>query len=230
MNATIIGYRIKQARDDADLTLEHLAAALELHKSTVQRYESGQVKKIKLPILESMAKLLNVNPDWLACKTDVKTEYKDSGSENDITYTPNPTTDYVTFPVIGEIAAGFDHLVLENWNGATIDIPTSYLKGRKKEDFIVLEVIGDSMFPEYREGDIVCILKQPEPDYSGQVGAIIYNDNHATLKKVEYNKKENWMHLVPINPNHKTEEITGENLNHCTFLGIPKLLVRDIKK
>ena len=76
MNAAKIGYRIKQRREELGLTQEHLAVTLGLNKSSVQRYESGQVKKIKLPILETIAQCLNVNPDWLACKTDIQTEYE----------------------------------------------------------------------------------------------------------------------------------------------------------
>lgn len=80
MNEHLIGNRIKERREELDITQEQLAMALGLNKSTVQRYETGQVKKIKIPILHSIAKFLDVNPDWLVLKTDVQTEYRDSDS------------------------------------------------------------------------------------------------------------------------------------------------------
>lgn len=75
MNEVLIGNRIKSRREELDITLEQLAIALGLNKSTIQRYETGQVQRIKIPILQAIAKYLNVNPDWLAAKTDSKTEY-----------------------------------------------------------------------------------------------------------------------------------------------------------
>ena len=143
-------------------------------------------------------------------------------------FSPNITEDYTTFPVIGEVAAGYDHIAVEDWEGDTVNIPFSYLKGRKKEDFFVLRVKGDSMYPEYQDGDKVLILRQPALDYSGQVGVVIYDGNIGTLKKVEYVQGQNWMRLVPINPSFPPMKIEGFALEQCKVLGIPKLLIREI--
>ena len=61
-----IGRRIKKSREKADLTQEELGNALGLNKSTIQRYESGKVARIKLPVLEAIAIELGVNPEYLA--------------------------------------------------------------------------------------------------------------------------------------------------------------------
>ena len=66
-----IGKRIHDKRIELHITQEELGAAVGMNKSTVQRYETGQVKKIKLPVLEAIAKHLGVNPAWLAGKSDV---------------------------------------------------------------------------------------------------------------------------------------------------------------
>ena len=66
----LIGIRIKQRREQLNLTQEDLGTHLSLNKSTINRYESGEVRKIKLPILHALAKYLNVDPNWLALKTD----------------------------------------------------------------------------------------------------------------------------------------------------------------
>lgn len=69
-NNKLIGNRIKLRREQLNLTQEELGAHLSLNKSTINRYESGEVKKIKLPILHALAKFLDVDPNWLALKTD----------------------------------------------------------------------------------------------------------------------------------------------------------------
>lgn len=229
MDAIEIGKRIKERRKELNLTLEQLADALGFNKSTLQRYETGKINKIKIPVLHTMAKVLRVDPNWLALKTDEKSEYIVETDSNLKLHSPTVTEDYVTFPVIGEIAAGYESIAVEDWSGEKVDIPASYLKGREIDDFFVLGVKGNSMFPEYREGDKVLILKQSTLNYSGQVGAIIYNDDYATLKKVEYKDGEDWMNLVPINPAVETQRIEGVDLERCKVLGIPRLLIRDIK-
>lgn len=72
-----IGKRIRQAREKLFLSQEDLGRPLGLNKSTIQRYESGKVQRIKLPILENIAKILNVNPSWIILKTDDPTNYDD---------------------------------------------------------------------------------------------------------------------------------------------------------
>ena len=144
--------------------------------------------------------------------------------------TPNITDDFTTFPVIGEVAAGFEHQALEDWEGDTVNISNDYLKGRNKNDFFVLKVKGDSMYPEYQDGDRVLILKQPTVNYSGQVGVVIYNDELGTLKKIEYKPGENWIRLVAINPAYSPKKIENEELEHCRILGIPKLIIREVEE
>lgn len=140
------------------------------------------------------------------------------------------TEDYTTFPVIGEIAAGYESIGAEDWSGETVDIPNVWLKGRKPGEFFVLSVRGDSMYPLYIEGDKVLILKCSTLDYPGQVGAVIYNDEYTTLKKVEYKAGEDWLTLVPVNPNYRPERIENEALEHCRVIGIPKLVIREIEE
>ena len=63
---------------------------------------------------------------------------------------------------------------------------------------------------------------------SGDVGAVIYDDEISTLKKVEFVKGEDWLRLVPINPNVPPILIEGEDLEHCRVMGVPKLLIREM--
>ena len=91
-----------------------------------------------------------------------------------------------------------------------------------------MRVSGDSMFPTYQDGDIVLVLKQRVMDYSGQIGVVLYDDNKATLKRVEFVQGESWLKLVPVNPQFPPITIRDELLDHCEILGIPRILVRRI--
>lgn len=75
MNAEIVGKRIKQSRERKRMTQEELGKALGMNKSTIQRYETGKISRIKLPVLQSIAEILSVNPNYLALKTNDPIDY-----------------------------------------------------------------------------------------------------------------------------------------------------------
>lgn len=176
------------------------------------------------------SKPTHANLQKIADYFGVTVEYLMGQNEGKKTPHPNTTEDYTTFAVIGEVAAGYDSIAVEDWEGETVDIPNSWLKGRNKEDFFVLKVKGDSMYPTYQEGDKVLVLKQTTLNYSGQVGVILYDDEYTSLKKVEYKMGEDWLRMVPINPTHPTKKVVGEELEHCRILGIPKMVIREIEE
>ena len=66
-----IGNRISSARDQRGMTLDEIAKAVGVSKSTIQRYEKGTIERIKLPVIESIARVLKVDPNWLIGNTDV---------------------------------------------------------------------------------------------------------------------------------------------------------------
>ena len=217
-----IGERIKKRREELGMSQDELAKRVGYtSRSSVAKVETNANGMVQSKLI-AFAKALQTTPAYLMGWEE------DISSKNELP-APNITSDFVTFPVIGEIAAGYDSIAIEDWSGETVDIPTSYFKGREQSDFFVLEVKGDSMWPEYQEGDRVLILKQNTLEYSGQVGAILYEDTNSTLKKVEFAQGQNWLKLVPINPNFKPQRIEGEALEHCKVIGIPRVIIRDVK-
>lgn len=194
---------------------------IKLRKNDLSQYINGKVEpgQEKLSIL-SMA--LGVSETWLM------------GYDVPPARSPFPepeiTEDYVTFPVIGEVAAGYEHIIQEDWSGDTIDIPLKYLHGRPQSDYIVLTVTGNSMYPLYLDGDKVLVLKQSTLDRSGDIGLIRYDGECATLKKVEYVTGEDWMKLIPLNPEYQPRTIEGADLEQCEVIGVPRLLIREIEQ
>lgn len=206
---------LKSLRKAAHLSQSQLAEKLGLAPSTVGNYEQGT----RIPdyeTLELIADFFNVNMDLLFDRSEIRKELK----------YPVISDSIVSFPVIGELAAGYEHIAIEDWSGETIEIPESYLKGRRREDYLVLSVKGDSMYPHYQNGDKVLILKQDCINESGDIAAVIYDGEYATLKKIEY--KKDAVRLVPLNPEYMPKEISGADLEQFKIIGIPRLLVREI--
>ncbi len=57
--------RIRDLREDADLTQKEIAEIIHMHKTTYVRYESGE-REIPLNIAILLAKHYNVSLDYLA--------------------------------------------------------------------------------------------------------------------------------------------------------------------
>ena len=212
-----LGNNIKHARKAAGLTQEDIAKEIGVSKQTVQKYESGVITTISSDKIEIIAKLLKTTPAKLM-------GWEDGSSLKLIS--PSITDDVVTFPVLGSIAAGFEEVAVEDWSGAVVEVKTAYLKGRDKKDFFVLEVRGNSMYPLYHEKDKVLILKQNYIDHNGDVGAVIYDGECATLKRVDIS--DDMVRLSPINPEYQPKELHGADLEMYHILGVPRLLIREI--
>lgn len=217
-----LGNNIKYARKAAGLTQEDIAREIGVSKQTVQKYESGIITTISSDKIEIIAKLLRTTPAKLMGWED------NTSAQSFKLFSPNVTDDVVTFPVLGSIAAGYNETAIEDWSGETIDVPRSFLKGRSKSDFFVLKVHGDSMYPTYHTDDKVLILRQTFVERSGDVGAVIYDGECATLKRVEI--FDDMVRLSPLNPSYPPKELTGANLEQYHIIGVPYLLVREIIK
>lgn len=211
----IFAKNLNSIMEECDRTPSDIVNLLGVSKSTVSSWRNGE----KMPRMDKIEALAN----YFGCLKSDLIEQKSLRA-------PEVTEDTVIFPVIGEIADGYDYPAYEDWSGDTVEIPKSYLHGRSRDDFFVLSVKGDSMYPQYMDGDKVLILKQSTMNRSGEIGAIIYDGDMATLKKIEYVDGEDWVKLIPINPEYTPKTIRNEDLEQCHVLGIPRLLVREIEQ
>lgn len=66
--------RLKDLREDADLTQQELANLLFMHKTTYVRYETGE-REIPLNVAINIAKYYNVTLDYLAGLTNSNVKF-----------------------------------------------------------------------------------------------------------------------------------------------------------
>ena len=59
MGNTIVSSRMKERREQLGLTLDDIASEIGVAKSTIQRYEKGTIERLKLPVIEAIAGVLN---------------------------------------------------------------------------------------------------------------------------------------------------------------------------
>lgn len=184
-----VGKRLKQARELRHITLEDAGKKVDVHKSTVLRWENGETEKIKLPVIEILANYYNVNPVWLmGYDVPMKRHEIDSNIFPD-TDTPKK------IPVVGKISAGLPILATENIEGYEF-APSSQIK--EGYTYFYLRVQGDSMNLKFNEGDIVLVQKQDDLE-NNEIGVILVNGFDATVKK--YRKENGLVILEPMSTN-----------------------------
>ena len=213
--------RLNEALTIRQMSAAELSRRSGIDEGTLSNYKKGKYEP-KQRKLEAISRALDVSIAWLM-GADVPMRENTTSLR---LVSPTVTEDIVSFPVIGEIAAGYNSIANEDWCGDTVNIPVSFLKGREASDFFVLSVKGDSMYPLYQAGDKVLILKQDYIENSGDIGAVMYDGECATLKKIEILKEA--VRLVSINPEYQPKEIKGNELEQYHVLGVPRLLIREI--
>lgn len=207
--------RLKQLREESNLNQTELGRIIGVSRSAIAMYEAGE-REPDFEVEEALADFFNVPIDYLRGR-------QDSASFQQ----PHVTDDVVCFPVLGDVAAGFEHVALTDWEGATAEFPRSALRGRPSEDYLALRVCGDSMYPFYLDGDVVLVLRTDALDHDGQVALVRYDGENATLKKVE--QLTDGLRLIPLNPIYPPRTISGVDLEQCSIIGIPRLLLRNVE-
>lgn len=66
--------RIRDLREDRDLTQRQIATILQTHQTTYSSYELGKLS-VPIPVLHKLADFYNVSIDYLLCRTDIKAPY-----------------------------------------------------------------------------------------------------------------------------------------------------------
>ena len=60
-----VGKRIKERRNELQMSVDDLATKLKKNRATIYRYEKGEIENLPIDIIESLAKALDTTPQYL---------------------------------------------------------------------------------------------------------------------------------------------------------------------
>ena len=66
--------RLKDLREDLDITQKTIAEYLNVKQNTYSQYENGQ-RQLPIDVLIKLAHYYNVSTDYILCLTDIKNPY-----------------------------------------------------------------------------------------------------------------------------------------------------------
>lgn len=208
----LIGSRIKEARKELDMTLDDVAKKVGVAKSTIQRYEAGLITSPKLPVLVAIANTFGVNENWIKGISDEKRAAKKNTKEFEDNRIP--------VPVLGEVSAGLGTYADDNITGYIFEDKSNMTDD---SEYAYLKVVGDSMYPEFKEGDLVFIKCQNSVE-SGSYAVVMVEDEMGVVKRVIYG--EDFVELQSVNPMYPPRRFEGKDVLKIRVFGLVKGMKR----
>ena len=212
-----IASRLRTALEMRGMKQAELVELTGIGKSSISTYLRGSYIP-KQKNIYKMAKALNVNEAWLMGE-DVDPTRQNAYSE------PSDSS-LVTIHYAGPVAAHFDATPDDAYEQRTI--PAEWIGRRRPEDFCLATVSGDSMYPQFQDGDEILCLRCSDMGIPGRIGIMLLGGDEATVKRIEYKPGEDWIDLIPINPEFKPRRIEGVDLEQCRVVGRVIKVIRTV--
>ena len=191
-----------------------------------RRY-STDIRKYKMGFDKEVRKALLKTPSNDSVLSDIHTSFHPDATRVQFERIYNKYESVITYPVLGTVRAGFNGAIDEIPTGEEIEIPCSMINKAEKNDYFVLQIKGNSMYPKLIDGDKILCKRQTDVD-CGDLAVVLYDGEEATVKKVNYDVGRTWIELIPFNPEYAPKRIEGADLEQCRILGKVLKLIRDL--
>ena len=197
--------RISNAIKSKGLSYAELERITGVSKSALQRYASGETKKIPVDVLER-----------IAAATGVTARYLMGGDEPNTSLTDVYTETVRMVPVFESVSAGFGAQAEDQIVDYCPFLISSEIEA---SETIAIRVSGDSMSPKIEDGDIIRVHKQESVD-SGSIAVMLLDGEEGLVKKVVYGP--DWIELHSINPYYPVRRFEGEEVLRLRVVGLVK--------
>lgn len=205
---------INQRRTELKLTLEQVGQAVGVGKSTVKKWEDGYISNMRRDKIALLAKVLKMNP-----VSFITGEFKEEEDQA----IPLPQTNVFMRPVYDSISAGFGVIAQD----VPVDYMPTYITCPSEQDkYIWINVHGDSMSPLIDDGSKILVKKQSSVD-SGQIAAVLVDDEEAVVKRVLYN--DNTVELHSVNPYYPPRVFKNNDVTRVQILGLVKEVSKSLQ-
>ena len=177
---------LKERRKQLKMTLEEVAEIVGVGRSTVRKWENGDIENIGRSNIVKLAKALRVTPYYI-----MGIEEEDDGI----------ITPTINIPVVNSVSAG-----MPTYNETDVIDYISVMNTSIKNDkeYFGLIVSGDSMDLEFKDGDIVVVEKDAQVE-NGEIAVVAVNGYDATVKRIKRDYDRNIIMLIPESTNREHE-------------------------
>lgn len=204
------GDKLKECRRAKNLTLEELATKYNrrfnggLSKGTLSKYENNKQEPL-VSVVTNLTELLDVSSDYLLGRSD----FPQLELENE----SNVLENVYQIPVFNSVSAGFGRLADSSPEEY---VPTHLPYGSSPEEYVRINVSGDSMSPLIDDGSQILVRLQPTVE-NGSVAVVMVDGTDAFVKKLNYGM--NWLELESINPYYPVRRFENSDISRVAILG-----------
>jgi repressor LexA len=214
--------RLKESILKSGYSYAELEKLTGISRSSLQRYANGVTAKIPIDAIQIIAKAVDVEAEYILGWDD-KSNPTNIKKQQDEQATPLPQTNVFMRPVYDSISAGF--------GAVAQDVPVEYMPTyitcpSEQDKYIWINVHGDSMSPLIDDGSKILVKKQSSVD-SGQIAAVLIDDEEAVVKKVLYN--DNTVELHSVNPYYPPRVFKNNDVTRVQILGLVKEVSKSLQ-
>jgi len=178
--------RMNQAISKKGYSYPELSKITGVSKSSLQRYATGATKKIPIDVIEAIAKATGVTTQWIMC-WDAPEE-----PANARTLPPVFTCKYYH-----SVSAGIGTFADED-----CDTYSYFFNSQSQADHcFAVDIEGDSMLPELRNGDVAIVDTDIEPSNGDVVVFIDKSEDLGYIK--QYHKTDSEIMFISYNSAYK---------------------------
>lgn len=208
------GDKLKECRRAKNMTLEELALKYNrrfdggLSKGTLSKYENNKQEPL-VSVVHNLTEILDISSDYLLGRSD-------NPNINDAAPDSLSNDNVYNIPVFDSVSAGFGRLA----DSAPKDfVPTFLPFGAQPDEYVRINVSGDSMSPLIDDGSQILVRLQPTVE-NGAVAVVMLDNEEAFVKKINYGM--NYIELESINPYYPLKRFENEETSRITILGAVK--------
>nr|CRH06266.1 putative HTH-type transcriptional regulator for conjugative element [Candidatus Magnetococcus massalia] len=193
--------RIRTAREYAGFTQKELADRVDISQTAIHKLECGRSRSSRRTVAIALA--CGVNPIWLETgEGDMILGGAGRGaqvSDLDAPYFLSGAQDFISAPILNWQDARFWPNEKEQMETDTPQgyAPIPHIAGNRS---FGLKISGDSMSPEFSEGDVIVVDPEMEAKHNHFVVVYLPHENDVTFKQLTIDGGRRY--LKPANPRY----------------------------
>lgn len=214
-----VGDRMKSIRKQQGISADQLAESIGVSRSTIFRYEKGDIEKMPIEVVANVASslhvslidLMGISNDSISEKiTEIVSKLNTDRQQNVYKYADNQLKEQngkvVNLPLVGKSAANPTELTygdVEIEHDDFTDVPHGA--------DTAIRIQGDSMEPLIHDGQIIFYHQQEEVE-NGEIAIVEIDGDGVTCKQIYYDYTSDEVILRSINKKYEPRHVKDDQV------------------
>lgn len=214
-----VGDRMKSIRKQQGISADQLAESIGISRSTIFRYEKGDIEKMPIEVVANVASslhvslidLMGISNDSISEKiTEFVSKLNPDRQQNVYNYADNQLKEQngkvVNLPLVGKSAANPTELTYGD-----VEIEQEDFTDVPRGANTAIRIQGDSMEPLIHDGQIIFYHQQEEVE-NGEIAIVEIDGDGVTCKQIYYDYTSDEVILRSINKKYEPRHVKDDQV------------------